>query len=57
MGAAGRKSVCARWSLDQMVEGYHQLISNIYVRKTAAQRSGRAAPALRLRWQRTARLS
>jgi glycosyltransferase involved in cell wall biosynthesis len=38
MGTAGREAVCARWSLDRMVEGYQRLIREIFVRKTAAVR-------------------
>jgi glycosyltransferase involved in cell wall biosynthesis len=38
MGMAGRESVCARWSLDQMVQGYQRLIRKIFARKTAAVR-------------------
>jgi hypothetical protein len=38
MGRAGREVVVDRWSLERMVAGYEQLISQIYDRKAMAQR-------------------
>jgi glycosyltransferase involved in cell wall biosynthesis len=38
MGRAGRDVVVDRWSLERMVAGYEQLISEIYDRKAMAQR-------------------
>lgn len=37
MGRAGRELVVARWSLQQMVEGYEDLIAEIYRRKCPSQ--------------------
>ena len=34
MGAAGRKSVVERWSVDAMVSGYERLVETIYADKT-----------------------
>lgn len=52
MGTAGREAVCARWSLDQMVEGYQRLIRDIFVRKTVAARLRRRRRFFPLRWSR-----
>lgn len=39
LGAAGRETVCRDWSLDGMVQGYQDLIGDIYTRKVAASRT------------------
>ncbi len=38
LGEAGRQAVVSRWSLERMVEGYQDLITEIYVRKCAGSR-------------------
>ena len=38
MGAAARERVCRRWSLDQMVTGYEDLLTNIYDSKSTSPR-------------------
>jgi len=40
LGARGRQLVVARWSLEQMVDGYARLISDIYRRKRVERRTG-----------------
>lgn len=40
-GAAGRRQVCERWSLERMVEGYEALLHEIYRRKTVKNRRKR----------------
>lgn len=52
MGLAGREAVCARWSLDQMVEGYQRLIRRIFVCKTAAARPRNRRHFFPVRWSR-----
>jgi glycosyltransferase involved in cell wall biosynthesis len=37
LGAAGRQSVIDRWSLDQMVRGYEQLLERLFAAKTVAR--------------------
>lgn len=37
MGEQGREAVVARWSLERMVEGYQDLITDIYTRKCNAR--------------------
>ena len=39
LGAAGRQHVVANWSLERMVEGYEDLLCDLYRRKTAKNRS------------------
>jgi glycosyltransferase involved in cell wall biosynthesis len=39
MGAAGRRRVVERWSLEVMVQGYEDLITEIYERKTSSRES------------------
>jgi glycosyltransferase involved in cell wall biosynthesis len=38
MGQAGRAAAVARWSLERMVEGYQNLIAEVYTRKCNARR-------------------
>jgi glycosyltransferase involved in cell wall biosynthesis len=47
MGRAGREHVIARWSVDRMVEGYQDLIADIYAAKSEAATVGgsRSVPA------------
>jgi len=40
MGRAGREEVIAHWSVERMVSGYEELLSEIYASK-AARRGGR----------------
>ncbi|HLA83653.1 MAG TPA: glycosyltransferase [Thermoguttaceae bacterium] len=45
MGRAGRELVLAQWSVDRMVHGYEELLSDIYRAKSSVQRqSSQAAP-------------
>jgi glycosyltransferase involved in cell wall biosynthesis len=53
MGMAGREAVCARWSLDQMVEGYQRLIHQTFARKTAVRRRRNTRGMPGLRWSPT----
>jgi glycosyltransferase involved in cell wall biosynthesis len=45
LGAAGREAVCKNWSLASMVQGYQDLIGDVYTRKVAASRTGEASCA------------
>jgi glycosyltransferase involved in cell wall biosynthesis len=47
MGAAGRKVVAERWSINAMVQGYERLIESIYARKRSGNTGSpaHAAPA------------
>jgi glycosyltransferase involved in cell wall biosynthesis len=45
MGQAGRNRVVERWSLESMVQGYEELISEIYQRKAQSSASARGQTA------------
>jgi glycosyltransferase involved in cell wall biosynthesis/3-hydroxyisobutyrate dehydrogenase-like beta-hydroxyacid dehydrogenase len=42
LGAAGRRLVVERWSVDRMVEGYQSLLEELYSKKAASHRSHHA---------------
>lgn len=44
MGRAGREQVLSRWSIDRTIEGYQDLIAEIYASKAAAQAPRREIP-------------
>ena len=45
MGRAGREQVLARWSIDQMVQGWQTLLSGIYQEKATGQRPAETSPS------------
>ena len=46
MGRAGREHVIAHWSVDRMVEGYQDLLSDIYTTKSAGGIQKRVVPTV-----------
>jgi glycosyltransferase involved in cell wall biosynthesis len=44
LGEAGRQAVVARWSLERMVEGYEDLIAEVYRRKCQGRLPGASDP-------------